>query len=142
MSKPIVTAAVALSIFALATLQPLEARPTSTISEVSRRVLEQSAIPGTDEELRLMLVEFPPGYASLPHSHPVAGVCYVIEGMAQSQYEGEEIKQFSAGQSYQDQANTIYQIFRNASTEEPLRFICAAKLKIGTPFMQPIPSTR
>lgn len=89
-----------------------------------------------------MLVEFPPGYASVVHTHPVAGLCYVLEGKAISQYEGEEIRQFSAGQSYQDEANTVHRIFRNASTEEPLRFICAAKLKSGAPFLQPIPGPR
>lgn len=133
-------AVVALSVFALTTLQTLEARPASTIGEASRRVLEQSAIPGSDEELRLMLVEFPPGHASDVHSHPVVGLCYVVEGTAMSQYEGEEIKRFSAGQSYQDQPNKVHVIFRNASTAEPLRFICAAKIKVGAPFMQPAPA--
>jgi quercetin dioxygenase-like cupin family protein len=143
MNKSNVTIAVlALSALALAAPQVFEARATNTISEASRRVLEQSPIPGTDEELRLMLVDFPPGHASVVHSHPVIGLCYVIEGKAISQYEGEEIKYFAAGQSYQDQANKLHVIFRNASSEESLRFICAAKIKNGAPFLQAIPGAR
>ncbi|MFA5950056.1 MAG: cupin domain-containing protein [Hyphomicrobium sp.] len=139
MNKLAAATAVVLSTITFITLQLVEAMSKSPmpITAVSRKVLEQIAISGTDEELRLMLVEFPPGYANIAHSHPVASVCYVIEGTALSQYEGEEIKQFSAGQSYQDQANKTHLIFRNASSEAALRFICAAKIKIGVPFLQP-----
>jgi quercetin dioxygenase-like cupin family protein len=138
MNKLAMTVVAVLSTAAFIVLQSAEGISKSSITEVARKVLEQSAIPGTDEELRLMLVEFPPGYANVAHSHPVAGVCYVIEGTAQSQYEGEEIKQLSAGQSYQDQANKTHLMFRNVSDKDTLRFICAAKIKIGVPFMRPL----
>ncbi|PKO25150.1 MAG: hypothetical protein CVU35_05665 [Betaproteobacteria bacterium HGW-Betaproteobacteria-8] len=108
------------------------------ITEVSRKVLERTDMVGSDEELRLMLVEFPPEYSNVAHSHPVAGLCYVIEGTAESQYEGEELKTIHAGDSYQDSATKKHLLFRNASKTEALRFICAAKINKETAFMQPL----
>jgi quercetin dioxygenase-like cupin family protein len=134
--------AVAVSFVAFGVIREAEATSTSSNSEVSRRILERSPIPGTDEELRLMQVEFPPGYSNAAHRHPVAGVCYILEGKALSQYDGEDVKELSAGQSFQDQANNIHTMFRNASAKDPLRFICAAKIKTGVQYMQPLPDPR
>lgn len=112
--------------------------PKDKITEISRTVLERSDIEGSDEELRLMLVEFPPGFSNIPHIHPVGGLCYVIEGTAESQYDGEEIKIFHAGESYQDSANKKHLLFRNASKTGNLKFTCTAKIKKDTAFMQPL----
>ena len=55
----------------------------SKITEVSSKIIERTGIDGSDEELRLMLVEFPPGYASPAHTHPVIGLNYIVEGFAE-----------------------------------------------------------
>src|SRR5262245_27519486 len=93
----------------------------ATAAKIARRVLERTPIAGTEDELRLMLIEYPPGVAGTPHRHPVTGLCYVIEGTAESQYEGEPLKTFRAGDSYRDPASKPHLIFRNASAEKPLR---------------------
>jgi len=108
------------------------------IMEVSRKVIERADIAGSDEELRLMLVEFPPVLSNVAHTHPVAGLCYVIEGTAESQYEGEALKTFRAGDSYQDLATKKHLIFRNASKTDGLKFTCAAKIKKDQQFMLPL----
>ena len=64
------------------------------ITDVSRKVIERADIAGSDEELRMMLVEFPPAFSNVAHLHPVGGLCYVISGTAESQYEGEDKKVF------------------------------------------------
>lgn len=111
---------------------------TNKITNVSRKVIQRSEIVGSEEELRMMLVEFPPAYSNIVHIHPVGGLCYVIEGTAESQYEGEEIKVYHSGDSYQDQANKKHLIFRNASDSDMLKFTCTSKIKIDQQFMLPL----
>jgi quercetin dioxygenase-like cupin family protein len=108
------------------------------ITNVSRKVIERTDIAGSDEELRLMLVEFPPEFSNVAHTHPVIGLCYVIEGIAESQYEGEALKRLHAGDSYQDSATKKHLLFRNASKTDALKFTCSAKIKKGQEFMQPL----
>jgi quercetin dioxygenase-like cupin family protein len=110
----------------------------SKITEVSRKIIQRLDVSGTDEELRLMLVDFPAEYSSVAHIHPVGGLCYVVQGAAESQYDGEEVKVFHAGDSYQDQANKKHLIFRNPSKTDVLKFTCTAKIKKDLPFMTPL----
>jgi quercetin dioxygenase-like cupin family protein len=105
---------------------------------VSRKIIERTDIKGSNEELCLMLVEFAPGYSSPPHIHPVVGLNYIIEGVAESQYEGESLKTFKAGDSYQDQANKKHLVFRNPSKTNVLKFLVAFKIKKNQPFMRPL----
>lgn len=117
------------------TLNSSKINPTSVIS---RKVIERIDIAGSDEELRLMLIEYPPNVSSVPHIHPVGGLCYVVEGTAESQYEGESLKTFNTGDSYQDIATKKHLLFRNASKTDGLKFTCAAKIKKDQPFMLPL----
>ena len=77
----------------------------------------------------MMSVEYPPGLSIPPHRHSVPGLCYVIEGTAETQYEGEDAKLVQAGKSFQDQANKTHVIFRNADKSTVLRFICSFKIR-------------
>jgi quercetin dioxygenase-like cupin family protein len=101
---------------------------------VERKVIETSPIAGTDEELQLMLVTFPPSAASVPHVHPVVGLNYIIEGEVDTQYEGEPVKHFHTGDSYQDEVGKKHLVFKNTSATKPLRFLIAVKIKKGVPF--------
>lgn len=85
-----------------------------------------------------MLIDFPPEFSNVPHTHPVVGLCYIIEGVAESQYEGEDLKTLHAGDSYQDSATKKHLLFRNSSETDALKFTCAAKIKKGQEFMQPL----
>ncbi len=110
----------------------------SKITEVSRTIIQRTAIEGSNEELRLMLVEFPPGYSSPAHIHPVVGLNYIVEGIAESQYEGEDLKTLNTGASYQDLANKKHLVFRNPSQTAALRFLVAYKIRKDQPFMHPL----
>ena len=59
----------------------------------------------------MILIEYKPGAAAPPHVHPVVGLNCILEGTAESQYEGEPLETFHAGDSYQDPANTKHLIF-------------------------------
>lgn len=117
--------------------KPSETSDT-TATEITRTVLERIPIEGTNDELRLMLMEFPPGASSARHQHPAAGVCYVIQGVAESQYEGESPRHFNAGESYRDSAKRAHLIFRNPSATQTLRFTCVAKIGKDESFFQPL----
>jgi quercetin dioxygenase-like cupin family protein len=116
----------------------LNSAKINSSSEISRKVIERIDIAGSNEELRLMLIEYPPNLFSVPHIHPVGGLCYVVEGAAESQYEGEDLKTFKAGDSYQDIATKKHLLFRNVSKTMPLKFTCTAKIKKDQQYMLPI----
>jgi len=120
------------------TLNSSQSEEKIIATNVSRKVIERAGIVDSDEELRLMLVEFPPKFANVAHTHPVIGLCYVIKGVAESQYEGEELKTLHAGDSYQDSVTKKHLLFRNASETDTLKFTCAAKIKINQEFMLPL----
>ncbi len=105
---------------------------------VTRKIVERYQIPGTTDELQMILIEYQPGVAAPPHLHPVVGLNYIIEGTAESQYEGEPLKMFHAGDSYQDPANQKHLVFRNASKTEQLKFLVTCKIPKGKPFSEPL----
>ena len=109
-----------------------------TISKIERKVIERIPIPGTDEELQMMLVIFPPGARSEPHVHPVQGMNYIIEGTAESQYEGHPLEVLKAGDSYLDLASVTHTLFRNPSQTDPLKFVIAYKIKKDVSFLRPL----
>ncbi len=103
---------------------------------ISRKVIERSEIPGSNEELQMILIEYPPGAEAPPHIHPVVGLNYIIDGTAQSQYEGEPLKILRAGDTYQDQANRKHLVFKNESKTKKLKFLVTCKIRSGHVFTQ------
>lgn len=115
--------------------------PGQSKPPITRKVVERHEIPGSTDELEMILIEYAPGAAAAPHLHPVVGLNYIIQGTAESQYEGEALKTFRAGDSYQDPANMKHLIFRNASKTEPLKFLVACKIPKGQSFVIPSKGT-
>jgi quercetin dioxygenase-like cupin family protein len=110
--------------------------PTGT---ASRTELMRRAIPGAGNlEAVMYLLSLPPGAAAPAHRHPGIGVGYVLEGVYESQYEGEELKQFTAGDSIYDLAHTPHLIARNGSASKPLRFIMTFIVATGQPTILPL----
>ena len=107
----------------------------STRVELMRR-----AIPGTDQqEAVLYLISLPPGAAAPVHAHPGIGVGYVLEGSYESQYEGEPLQRFTAGDAIYDLARTPHLIARNGSDTLPLRFIMTFVVAKGDTTILPLP---
>lgn len=109
--------------------------------EITRTVIEKHPIEGTTRVLDLILAEFPPGAQSPVHTHPAVGINYILSGEVDSQYEGEPVKHYKAGDTYQDPAGKKHLLFRNASKTMPLRFLIAVELEKGQSFVQAIPSS-
>jgi quercetin dioxygenase-like cupin family protein len=102
-------------------------------AEVSRVLLQSSPVtnlPGW--ETRLFLVTYPPGADASRHSHPVAGIGYMLEGAIVSAFDEDPEETISAGQGFTDRAS-FHRVSRNASETEPLRFLIAYTVREGEP---------
>ncbi len=111
--------------------------PPQTTDEITRQILERTSLR-VGRELRLMLIEYPPGASAPAHQHPVAGLCLVLEGEAESQYEDEGLVSIGAGESYQDSGTKTHFVWRNPSETEWLRFVCAADIGVDEAFATPV----
>jgi quercetin dioxygenase-like cupin family protein len=110
-----------------------------TAGTASRIELMRTEIPGVNShEAVMFLISLPPGAAAPVHRHPGIGVGYVLEGAYESQYEGEVLKRFTAGDAICDLADTPHLIARNGSQTEPLRFIMTFIVKKGDPTILPL----
>ena len=118
-----------------------EVTPSTTTA--SRVELMRREIPGTDhQEVVMFLISLPPGAAAPVHTHPGIGVGYVLEGVYESQYEGEALQRFTAGEAIYDLAHTPHLVARNASDTLPLRFIMTFVVAKGEPTILPLASPR
>jgi quercetin dioxygenase-like cupin family protein len=99
------------------------------------RTTLESYVNDAGEEFRLVLTTYPPG-AGLPlHHHPSVAHNYILEGVAESQYAGEELFRFTSGQSYQDKASVQHMVFRNPDRTAPLKYLIAYTVKKGAPYL-------
>ncbi|WLA67523.1 cupin domain-containing protein [Bradyrhizobium diazoefficiens] len=98
---------------------------------VTRKVLERLPLPGNQQELMVVEVTYPPGGGAPLHRHPVAGAIYIVEGVAESAYGGDEPRQYRAGETLQDRADLPHTLFRNCDPERPLRFLTIYVLEPG-----------
>ena len=102
-------------------------------ADPQRVLLGSTDVPGTTLETRLYLITYPPGASAPRHTHPVVGVGYVLDGEAESQFEGGSLVRFRAGDRFADLAATPHTLFRNPSTTKPLRFVIAYTIAKGAP---------
>jgi quercetin dioxygenase-like cupin family protein len=99
------------------------------------RTTLQNHINADGEEFRMVLTTYPPGVGLPVHHHPSVAHNYILEGVAESQYEGEELQRFTAGGSYQDKADAQHTIFRNPDTTSPLKYLIVYTVKKGQPYL-------
>ena len=100
-------------------------------SGVARKILERLPVPGDGRELAVVEVTYPPGGVAPLHRHPVGGIIYIIEGVAESAYGSDEPRQYRAGETLQDRADAPHTHFRNCDPDRPLRFLTIYLLEPG-----------
>jgi quercetin dioxygenase-like cupin family protein len=111
-------------------------KPTTVSREgIIRTVIENYANDQTGEEFKLVLTTYPPGVGLPSHHHPSVAHNYVLDGFAESQYAGEELKVFKAGESYQDKGDTQHEIFRNPDRNALLKYLIAYTVKKGQSYL-------
>ena len=127
----------AASLLAAKPLRAFAASPDRTIVSadgIVRTTLE-SYTNDAGEDFRLVLTTYPPGVGLPVHHHPSVAHNYILEGIAESQYAGEELFHFTSGQSYQDKASLKHMVFRNPDRTAPLKYLIAYSVKRGESFL-------
>ena len=99
------------------------------------RTTLQNHITAEGEEFRMVLTTYPAGVGLPTHHHPSVAHNYVLEGVAESQYAGEDLQRFTAGESYQDRAEVQHTIFRNPDSASPLRYLIVYTVKKGQTYL-------
>jgi len=112
-------------------------RPTTrTASGITRTELERHPLAGTDQEMRLYLIVYPPGVASPVHHHAAVGMGYVLSGTVESAFGNEKPRTYHTGESFVDEAVTPHTISRNVDRRKPLKLLLYYVLKPGQPAVE------
>ena len=118
--------------------ESIESKPQAGFAGVSRKILEHIALPGDNRELVVAEVTYPPGGVAPLHRHPVGGIIYIVEGVAESAYGDDKPRVYRAGDTLQDRADLLHTLFRNCDPERPLRFLTIYALEPGRSYtMEP-----
>jgi quercetin dioxygenase-like cupin family protein len=98
------------------------------------------ALPKLDgNHLRAIVVQvnYAPGEADKPHSHPCTVIGYVAQGVIRFQIKGGPEGIFKAGESFYEPPNGVQQVSANASDKEPATliafFICDHETPLTVP---------
>ncbi len=106
---------------------PIQAQSPAPNSRKDRaRVLLSTPIPALDGahvKTTLVEVNYGPGEASPPHTHPCAVVGYVVEGSLRMRVEGQPEKLYSVGESFYEAPNGVHAVSANASATQPAKLI-------------------
>lgn len=97
----------------------------SAAKERARTVLAKGlpALDGAHLKVTLVEVDYGPGEASPPHSHPCALIGYVVEGTIRTQVKGEPETIYKAGASFYEAPNGVHLVSANASSTEPAKLV-------------------
>lgn len=90
------------------------------------RVVLSKKLPKLEgKHLKVTLVEvnYGPGEASPPHSHPCAVLGYVVDGHLRMQIRGEREITYRAGESFYEAPNGVHLVSANASSTEPAKLL-------------------
>jgi quercetin dioxygenase-like cupin family protein len=98
------------------------------------------ALPSLDgSHLRATVVEvnYAPGEADKPHSHPCTVIGYVAQGAIRFQVKGGPEGVYKAGETFYEPPNGVHQVSANASDKEPARliafFVCDHETPLAVP---------
>jgi quercetin dioxygenase-like cupin family protein len=131
-----------LSLFAIAVGAGLSPRFSAAQSgAVASRPADFShSLPQLDgSHLRATVVEvnYAPGEADKPHSHPCTVIGYVAQGSIRFQVKGGPEGVFKAGESFYEPPNGVHQVSANASDKEPAKLIAFFVCDHETPLTVP-----
>jgi quercetin dioxygenase-like cupin family protein len=127
---------------AIAAIVGLSARRSSAQSGAgtSHPANFSHSLPQLDgSHLRAIVVEvnYAPGEADKPHSHPCTVIGYVAQGTIRFQVKGGPEGVYKAGESFYEAPNGVHQVSANASDKEPAKliafFICDHETPLTVP---------
>jgi quercetin dioxygenase-like cupin family protein len=102
---------------------------------------ELPALAGTHLKAVLVEVDYGPGEASPPHSHPCAVIGYVVEGTVRTQVKGEPEMTYQVGESFYEAPNGVHLVSANASATKPAKLVAYLICDHDTPLSVDVPET-
>jgi quercetin dioxygenase-like cupin family protein len=120
------------------------ANAQTPVKDRARIVLSTPLSKLDGDHLKAVLVEvnYGPGEASLPHSHPCAVIGYVVEGALRTQVKGEPETIYKAGESFYEAPNGVHLVSANASSTEPAKLVAYLICDRDTPLSVPVPDSK
>src|SRR4051812_2506963 len=89
----------------------------SSATAISAKVIFNQMLPGVDlknQEVTMMIVEFPPNNVGGAHRHPGQTFGYLLEGELESTFEGKNYS-YKKGDSFYEFPNGLHNSTRNLS---------------------------
>lgn len=108
-------------------------RTTTSPEGLIRTLLQEVKLPDGGQ-FKMILDTFPAGIVIPSHHHPSFGLNYVLEGHAESQYEGEKPIRVGPGDTFIDYPDRQHLLFRNLSAELPVKVLIVFMVEEGQPF--------
>lgn len=91
-----------------------------------------------NQEMLVLEIDLEPGQSSPPHRHSAHVFVYVLEGEIEMQVEGGELTRLAPGEMFYENPDDIHVVSRNASDEEPAKFLVHIIKTVGVPVSQPV----
>lgn len=107
---------------AIATAMPAEAHePTETVTPHFEKAIPN--IPG--KTMKVVIVDYPPGGASVPHSHADSSFIFahVLSGEIESKVNDDATETYRAGESWYEPPASKHLVSRNVSKSKPARLL-------------------
>jgi quercetin dioxygenase-like cupin family protein len=116
----------------------------SSTPEPARVAFSHRLPPLDGSKLRATVVEvnYGPGEASTPHTHPCPVVGYVLEGDLRTQVAGGPVAVYHPGETFYEAPNGIHLVSANASTTEPTKFLAFFVCDNDQPLSSPAPAPK
>ena len=130
------------SIFAAAIVMALTlAGSTAALAQRSqqrpvRTVLQTLDVAGTNREASLVIVEFAPGAAEVPHTHPGEYIAYVLDGAFEFEVVDKAKAIYRAGDSFIVESGRAH-LGRNVA-QGPTKLLITFVLEKGKPPSAPV----
>lgn len=109
------------------------------------QIVLSRALPILDgSHLKAILVEvnYGPGEASPPHSHPCVVIGYVVEGTLRTQVKGEPEMTYKAGESFYEGPNGVHLVSANASSTAPAKLVAYLICDHDAPLSVDVPESK
>jgi quercetin dioxygenase-like cupin family protein len=106
-----------------ATPQNEHDHPATSAPLGSKSLINQPIDGLGDFDSEMLLLTLPPKFASTPHKHSGPVFAYVLEGKLQNQVDPEEVKTFSAGDSWFEPAMHTHMVMHNLSDTDQARVL-------------------
>ena len=105
---------------------PAELARGTESAPVKATVVFSEALPplqGSQQAVSMIVVTYPPGGQSEPHTHPGPVLGYVLEGSVEMQLAGGSPKIYRAGEAFSEPVGSVHLISWNASATRTAKLL-------------------